>query len=256
MENHKGERLLWMDILKGLLILLVVVGHATGNYNRYIYQFHIAAFFMASGYVLTYSKENLLEFVYKHFMRLMFPFLSVFLFGVALSYFLMKTGTYHWLFAEDQMYIGARLMIKELFLRGNNYVWWMGGCWYLPVLFGALCVQKLFHCGAKDDRCRAIGTFLAFLYALSVEWMGNISVFPVKLVLIAQGYLFIGEMAKKHSIVDTIVSKGSKHCCLLALTFAAIFGFSGGSRWIGHRIASAYHGKCSSSPLAIHFCFA
>lgn len=48
-ENRKSERLLWVDILKGLLILSVVIGHATGKYNRYIYQFHIAAFFMASG---------------------------------------------------------------------------------------------------------------------------------------------------------------------------------------------------------------
>lgn len=226
-ENRKSERLLWVDILKGLLILSVVIGHATGKYNRYIYQFHIAAFFMASGYTANYSRENLSVFIYHRFVRLMLPFLSVFVFGVALSCFLMKTGTYHWLFPEDQIYIGVRSMIKELILRGNNYVWWMGACWYLSVLFGALCVQAVFHCGVKNDRWLAVGTFLTFFYALSVEWMGNISVFPVKLVLIAQGYLFVGEMARKHSIVDTIVSWGTKRCCLLALVLLVVFGYVG-----------------------------
>ena len=234
-ENRKSERLLWVDILKGLLILSVVIGHATGKYNRYIYQFHIAAFFMASGYTANYSRENLSVFIYHRFVRLMLPFLSVFVFGVALSCFLMKTGTYHWLFPEDQIYIGVRSMIKELILRGNNYVWWMGACWYLSVLFGALCVQAVFHCGVKNDRWLAVGTFLTFFYALSVEWMGNISVFPVKLVLIAQGYLFVGEMARKHSIVDTIVSWETKRCCLLALVLLAVF-------WICGRKGRRYDG--------------
>lgn len=226
-ENRKGGRLLWVDILKGLLILSVVIGHATGKYNRYIYQFHIAAFFMVSGYTANYSRESLFVFIYNRFVRLMLPFLSVFVFGVALSCFLMKTGTYHWLFPEDQIYIGVRSMIKELILRGNNYVWWMGACWYLSVLFGALCVQAVFHCGVKNDRWRAVGTFLTFFYALSVEWMGNISVFPVKLVLIAQGYLFVGEMARKHSIVDTIVSWGTKTLLPAGASFAGVFWICG-----------------------------
>lgn len=125
MENRKSEKLLWVDILKGLLILSVVIGHATGKYNRYM----------------------------------------------------MKAGTYHWLFPEDQGYIGARSMIKELILRGNNYVWWIGTYWYLPVLFGVLC------------------------------------------------YLFIGEVARKHSIVDTIARWGTKRCCLFALVLLAVFGY-------------------------------
>ena len=33
---HK-ERIEWCDIFKGLLIILVVTGHATGMFNRYIY---------------------------------------------------------------------------------------------------------------------------------------------------------------------------------------------------------------------------
>lgn len=48
--NYHGERIAWIDIYKGLAICLVVIGHATGFFNLYIYQFHMAAFFFISGY--------------------------------------------------------------------------------------------------------------------------------------------------------------------------------------------------------------
>ena len=46
----KSTRILWMDVFRGLLILSVVIGHTTGKFNAYIYQFHMGAFFLASGF--------------------------------------------------------------------------------------------------------------------------------------------------------------------------------------------------------------
>ena len=39
-----------IDILKGIAILLVVMGHTCFGGTEYIYLFHMAVFFMASGY--------------------------------------------------------------------------------------------------------------------------------------------------------------------------------------------------------------
>lgn len=44
------KRIEWCDIYKGIMIILVVIGHATGQFNSWIYQFHMAAFFFISGY--------------------------------------------------------------------------------------------------------------------------------------------------------------------------------------------------------------
>lgn len=41
--NH---RIQWVDVYKGIVIILVVIGHATGLFNSFIYQFHVAAFFL------------------------------------------------------------------------------------------------------------------------------------------------------------------------------------------------------------------
>lgn len=34
---EKKNRISWCDIYKGIVIILVVVGHATGKFNQYIY---------------------------------------------------------------------------------------------------------------------------------------------------------------------------------------------------------------------------
>src|SRR3954469_18716053 len=44
------QRNLSTDIAKGLLIVLVVVGHSKSDLTKYIYWFHMPAFFALSGY--------------------------------------------------------------------------------------------------------------------------------------------------------------------------------------------------------------
>lgn len=59
------KRIEWVDIYKALGIILVVVGHATGAFNNYIYQFHMAAFFFISGYTTNFDRDSAVHYVYK-----------------------------------------------------------------------------------------------------------------------------------------------------------------------------------------------
>lgn len=45
-----------IDILKGLGILLMVIGHTGFQHKSFIYMFHMALFFIASGYL--YKEKN------------------------------------------------------------------------------------------------------------------------------------------------------------------------------------------------------
>ncbi len=85
------KRLVWADALRGLLILLVVLGHSLqhGDYeNRLswniIYSFHMAAFFMISGYV-NYKSEFSYTTLKKRAVQLLLPFLTWTLLNAALS---------------------------------------------------------------------------------------------------------------------------------------------------------------------------
>ena len=60
------KRIEWVDIFKALAIILVVVGHSTGKFNAYIYQFHVAAFFFISGWVAKMDVVSFGKEVYKN----------------------------------------------------------------------------------------------------------------------------------------------------------------------------------------------
>ena len=66
--NEKNKRIEWIDIFKGLAIILVVIGHSTGQFNGYIYQFHVAAFFFISGWVAIFDNTKLFNDLYKKIM--------------------------------------------------------------------------------------------------------------------------------------------------------------------------------------------
>ena len=55
-ENGSKKRIPEIDILKGIAIILVVIGHTRVPGNSFIYLLHMAVFFIASGYF--YSEKS------------------------------------------------------------------------------------------------------------------------------------------------------------------------------------------------------
>lgn len=93
------QRLLYLDAMKGILIILVIVGHTVQfNINdfqhnfvfRFIYSFHMPLFFMISGY-LTYKKEYAKTLIRKRAMQLLIPFV---VWAFLLSS--LETGAFDW----------------------------------------------------------------------------------------------------------------------------------------------------------------
>ncbi len=67
-----------IDVLKGLAIICVVLGHCGFPGGAYIYLFHMAVFFMASGYCFDAKKiqssDNLWEYALKKLRSLWLPY--------------------------------------------------------------------------------------------------------------------------------------------------------------------------------------
>ena len=66
-----------IDIMKGILILSVVAGHAQIPVHRYIYLFHMAVFFMISGFLWNSVQ-----------IRRSLPMICIFRLFTAMSFFL------------------------------------------------------------------------------------------------------------------------------------------------------------------------
>ena len=75
-----NKRLTWVDVTKGFLMILVVIGHYPGELDfpfiTYIYWFHMPAFFLLSGLFFKELKEeqDTKVSIKKRFLQLMVPY--------------------------------------------------------------------------------------------------------------------------------------------------------------------------------------
>lgn len=62
-SSTKRQRETWIDVLKGIGIILVVIGHVSlGNtLNSWIYTFHMPLFFSVSGYLWGGKRKNFVQ---------------------------------------------------------------------------------------------------------------------------------------------------------------------------------------------------
>lgn len=67
-----------VDIIKGIGIILVIMGHISENLfiNRLIYSFHMPLFFILSGYAyINYNKtNNIKDFIIKKLKTIVIPY--------------------------------------------------------------------------------------------------------------------------------------------------------------------------------------
>ncbi|MFD2246362.1 acyltransferase family protein [Pontibacter ruber] len=72
---YTRNRIDHIDVARGLLILLVILGHSPFQYSRYLYWFHMPAFFIISG-MLHKQPKGTVEFLSKRFFNLIIPYIA------------------------------------------------------------------------------------------------------------------------------------------------------------------------------------
>ena len=77
-EINGKKRDITIDIIKALGIIGMVMGHSGSPITKFIYLFHMAIFFIASGYCYntknTDSIDDVLKYIKKKFVSLWFPY--------------------------------------------------------------------------------------------------------------------------------------------------------------------------------------
>lgn len=133
------KRLNWVDVTKGFLMILVVIGHYPGQLDfplgKYIYWFHMPAFFLLSGLffkpVLEKGKSK--EVIYKRFMQLIVPYLF-FLVTITVIRYGMEIGSGN---MELSWYLNDlwTLVVGGRFARGAYGVFWFVTTLFFTFLF-------------------------------------------------------------------------------------------------------------------------
>ena len=155
-----------IDLLKGIAIVLVVIGHATQWFSNFdnsnplfviIYSFHMPLFMFLSGYV-SYNKKGKVD-IKKRFYSLVIPFFIWFLLSFALyrGYF----SPFHLYKNVKKMFFEPLLFVNEL---RNLFFDPTIGRWFLWILFW-LCI--LLYFALKINKNREEITLAVFLVTLT-----------------------------------------------------------------------------------------
>ena len=158
-----------IDVLKGIGIILVVIGHSgcPQLLNCYIYSFHMPLFFIASGY---FFNVNYLENKKKYFERkvkgVYLPYLKWSVIFLFLHNFLYHCGILNPLYGNNDGVCSQLYSIKEIlhrlldiFFRMTSYEdFVLGAYWFMRSLFvgclvlcfGAWIFNKVVNCQKKS----------------------------------------------------------------------------------------------------------
>ena len=123
------ERVYWIDNMKAIGIILVLIGHNESSITQYIYSFHMPLFFFISGLLFVYDKEiKITSYIKKKFKSLIIPYLKI-----SSVLFLI------W-FALKGRSEGLTVIFKNLFgivyaQGGHEYMNWGVPMWFIPCLF-------------------------------------------------------------------------------------------------------------------------
>ena len=147
------NRLIWLDNLKGFLIILVVLGHAIQCVNpdfqhdilfRYIYSFHMPLFIFVSGYAC-YRNYIGWEMIKKRFTQLMVPY-------TVWSLIICITQ--------------GHLRLWEMFVFPERSLWFLYVLFFITVVH-VLCVEVSGKFGLKEELVVpvvAIGLFASMIF--------------------------------------------------------------------------------------------
>lgn len=133
------KRLSWVDVTKGFLMILVVIGHYPGQLDfplgKYIYWFHMPAFFILSGMFFkpVLEKGLLKQAIHKRFMQLIVPYLF-FLVTITVIRYGMEIGSGN---MDISWYLNDiwTLVIGGRFARGAYGVFWFVTTLFFTYLF-------------------------------------------------------------------------------------------------------------------------
>lgn len=208
-------RLHYIDVIKGILILLVVFGHISwqanvtgvtndvfaivGRIGFFYSPFYMAAFFAVTGYCTNFDKPYK-QYLWTDIKTLLFPSISLCVVAVVIRFVMMGEWDFSWVSPSRVARFGSLH-------------------WFLPALFWAKQIHFLLH---KLNQYLLFGIylilavvgFMLYRFILEYWWINHGLMFVV--------FLQLGAYIKKHNI------KYEKMCGLFYLLYVSLMQFISG----------------------------
>jgi len=187
------KRIHWIDITRGIGIILVIYGHlfSTDQQRYLIYAFHMPLFFFISGMVFTpLMSKSLLFITLKYFKQLLIPY---YIFAVMTYLFALISQTADFsLSGMGYQLFGILYGSGRDGMLGYNVVLWFLPCLFITKLLFAAITRRVSHTG-KLLLILCVSALLGSLLSLLVPWLKLPLGFEIALTALpffGMGYLF------------------------------------------------------------------
>ena len=212
-----NKRIEYIDILRGIAMILVLIGHNDTILTKYIYSFHIPLFFFISGLTYKGNSASLKEVIKKRFRNIVIPYLKLSLFLYFLWILLMN-------FQGIVLYKNDILknFIGIFYCQGADSMAWGLQLWFLPCLF---ITSIIFYFISKINKkvfilisiiaVSSVGFLLNDILRINFLWSFDVAL--VGVLFYGTGFLLKNKLnTYKPQIVDFI-------CMLISLVLLIIF---------------------------------
>lgn len=201
MNKYIRER--WIDISKGILIILVVMGHSIpgpyydlDNGIDFVYLFHMPAFFILAGYLYKpiSENENIIKAILKRSKRILIPYIVYLILLSIPEIVLMIVNN------VDKNTIGIYVLNM---VRGGKYINYPNGAlWFLTCLLFTEIIFMIIDKYLKKIEFKVIIIFILYSIAHLEAWFKphNYMFLAVDISLMTIAYFSIGALGKKYII--------------------------------------------------------
>lgn len=202
MEKHKRDP--YWDIVKGVAIILVVIGHATtlvfGENEecyhtllwKFIYSMHMPLFMIVSGYFFLFSlRKDALTIIRKRFVQLLLPIIIISFFDYSINYYTPPLRFPETIIDLYARYLSSLWFLRALFycsviiLIGNKFFKDHPVFYFLVILLSIL-VPERFH----SEGTQAMIPFFIFGYFFNKYNLSRLFLSQNKTTLIVTGVLY------------------------------------------------------------------
>lgn len=205
MKEQKGAagRIDWVDVAKGVVIVLMIYGHAIEVESKpwlLVFSFHMPFFIMASGFF--FKDVDLKRFVQKNGKGLLLPYVVTIIISHVLNVALWGVG---WKEACIKAFFTILLGVSK---KGNLSYFMTdetGVLWFVPMLF---CVKLLFLLVSKWSKGKEFIRFsilsLMVLLGLCLQYKGYWMPWSLDIALYGIGFYYIGYLLKKYDVFSLL----------------------------------------------------
>lgn len=211
------KRVDYIDVLKGIGILLVIIGHHLLEVNpiiAWINSFHMPMFFFVSGY-LWKNKQSTIELVKNKAKSLLYPYFTLSAIVMVFHFF-----WYNIIFTKS---VPETTTLKVLVLTISTFGY--HAFWFIPCLFLS-CLLFFFFSKTRSRKIMFIGLVIAIVlihtfYGEQIKLFVPYIYKYIFRAIVATSFVFLGNEFKN---IDDIMSKSRQNLVWCASFIVSLFG--------------------------------